>query len=147
MKKITRLVPILLGLSAMNLALVFASSPNAEAKPSTQKQWWEVDPSEWVGTWNCNNDGQQPPVQVKFRLSSGRIYGQIGNDSYALVPRNYDTSIDPRTNRKDHLLPLYSPGNETPWFLALHTWNRTTASGFTRWQGSVYGLTCSLQHR
>jgi hypothetical protein len=135
MKKITRLVPVLLGLTAMNLAVVFASSSQkAEA----------VTPSDWVGTWNCNNDGQ-PTVQVKFWLHYNLVIGQVGNDYWALQQRNYDSSIDPPTARQDHVLPLYVPSNNTQWFLAMHTWNNKYASGFSRWNGSVFGLTCTRQ--
>ncbi len=138
MKKITRLVPILLGLSAMNLAVVFATSH--------QKAEAQITPSNWVGKWNCNNDGQQPITKVTFRIENGQVYGKIGDDYYALQPRSYSSSIDPPTARKDHLLTLYRPSNNTQWFLARHTWNNDShASGFTRWEGSVFGLYCTRQ--
>ncbi len=139
MKKITRLLPVLLGLSAMNLAVVFASSPNAEAKPRPQ-----TSASAWVGTWSCNNDGW-PNVQVEFKDHYGSVVGKIGNDAWALQQRNYDPSIDPPTGRKDHVLPLWVPSNGTQWFLAMHTRNNKYASGFSRWDGSVFGLTCKRQ--
>jgi hypothetical protein len=136
MKKITRLLPVLLGLSAINVAVVGLSSiQKAEA----------VTPSDWfVGTWSCNNDGW-PNVQVKFKDHYGSIVGQIGNDRFALIQRSYDSSIDPPTSRKDHVLPLSVPGNNTQWFLAMHTRNNNYASGFSRWNGSVFGLTCTRQ--
>ncbi len=135
MKKITRLVPILLGLSAINWAVVCASS-NQKAEA--------ISPSDWVGTWSCNNDGLAP-VQVTFWPSNGTVYGKIGNDFYALVPRSYSSSIDPPTSRKDHVLPLKVSSNNTQWFLAMHTWNWGNASGFSRWNNSVFGLTCTRQ--
>jgi hypothetical protein len=135
MKKITRLVPILLGLSALNLAVVFATS-HQKAEATT--------PSDWVGTWSCNNDGW-PNVQVTFWPSGGTIYGKIDNDYYALKPRSYSSSIDPATSRKDHVLPLSVNSNNTQWFLAMHTRNTNYASGFSRWNGSVFGLTCTRQ--
>jgi hypothetical protein len=135
MKKITRLLPVLLGLSAINVAVVGLSSiQKAEA----------LGPSDWVGTWNCNNDGQST-VQVTFWPSNGTVFGKIGNDWFALKPRSYSTSIDPPTSRKDHILPLSVPSNNTEWFLAMHTWNTNYASGFSRWNKSVFGLTCTRQ--
>jgi hypothetical protein len=135
MKKITRLVPILLGLSALNLAVVFATS-HQKAEATT--------PSDWVGTWSCNNDGH-PNVQVKFWTHYNLVIGQIGNDAWAVQQRNYDPAIDPATSRKDHVLPLSVNSNNTQWFLAMHTRNTNYASGFSRWEGSVYGLTCKRQ--
>ena len=136
MKKITRLLPVLLGLSAINVAVVGLSS--------IQKAEAQITPSHWVGTWSCNNDGW-PSVQVKFRLHYGLVIGQIGNDYWALQQRNYDSSIDPPTSRKDHVLPLYVPSNNTHWFLAMHTRNTNNASGVSRWNGTAFGLTCTRQ--
>lgn len=138
MKKITRLLPVLLGLSAINLAVVGLSS--------IQKAEAQITTSNWVGTWKCNNDGQLPLTQVTFWSYGSSIYGQIGNDYYALQPRSYDPSIDPPSARQDQLLTLYRPANNTQWILARHTWNNDThASGFTRWNGSVFGLYCTRQ--
>lgn len=136
MKKITRLLPVLLGLSAINVAVVGLSS--------IQKAEAQITPSHWVGTWNCNNDGR-PTVQVTFWPSGGTVYGKIDNDYYALQPRSYSSSIDPPTSRKDHVLPLYVRANNTQWFLAMHTWNGNYASGFSRWNGTAFGLTCTRQ--
>lgn len=136
MKKITRLLPVLLGLSAINWAVIGLSS--------IQKAEAQITPSHWVGTWNCNNDGQQT-VQVKFWTHYGLLIGQIGNDYWALQQRNYDSSIDPPTSRKDHVLPLYRSVNNTHWFLAMHTWNNNNASGFSRWNNTAFGLTCTRQ--
>jgi hypothetical protein len=136
MKKITRLLPVLLGLSAINVAVVCLSSP--------QKAEAQITRSNWVGTWSCNNDGW-PDVQVKFREHYGLIVGQIGNDAWALQQRNYNPQNDPSTGRKDHVLPLWVPSNDTEWFLAIHTRNTNYASGFSRWNGSVFGLTCKRQ--
>jgi hypothetical protein len=135
MKKITRLLPVLLGLSAINVAVVGLSS--------IQKAEAQITPSHWVGTWNCNNDGR--PIQVRFWTHYNLVIGQVGNDAWALQQRNYDSSIDPATSRKDHVLPLSVPGSNTKWFLAMHTWNHNYASGFTRWEGTAFGLTCTRQ--
>jgi hypothetical protein len=84
-------------------------------------------------------------VQVEFKDHYGSVVGKIGNDAWALQQRNYDPSIDPPTGRKDHVLPLWVPSNGTQWFLAMHTRNNKYASGFSRWDGSVFGLTCKRQ--
>jgi hypothetical protein len=137
MKKIIRVLPILLGLSAINWVVVGLSS--------IQKAEAQITPSSWfAGTWSCNNDGW-PNVQVKFRDHYGSIVGRIGTDDWALIQRSYNSSIDPATSRKDHVLPLSVPGNNTQWFLAMHTRNNNYASGFSRWNGSVFGLTCTRQ--
>ena len=134
MKKITRLLPILLGLSTINLAVVGLSFiEKAEA---------QITPSDWVGTWSCNNDGH-PPVQVTFWPSNGTVYGKIDNDYYALMPRRFEYYIDPSTWRGDHVLPLTLKSNNTRWFLVMHTWDKRYASGFSRWNYTVFGLTCT----
>jgi hypothetical protein len=136
MKKITRLLPVLLGLSAINVAVVGLSS--------IQKAEAQITPSHWVGTWSCNNDGW-PSFQVEFWPSGGSVYGKIDYDYYALKPRSYNSSIDPATSRKDHVLPLTVSSNNTQWFLAMHTRNTNYASGFSRWNNTVFGLTCTRQ--
>ncbi|NMF63031.1 hypothetical protein DP113_24995 [Brasilonema octagenarum UFV-E1] len=135
MKKITRLVPLFLGLSVINVAsLCLSTTQKAEA----------LTASDWVGTWICNNDGQ-PPVQVRFWLHYDSVIGQIGDNSWAVIQRPYDPSIDPPTDRKDHVLPLSVQSNQTQWFLAIHTWDQRYASGFSKWNGSVYGMSCTRQ--
>ncbi|GAA6619193.1 DUF6006 family protein [Scytonema sp. NUACC26] len=144
MKKITYLLPLLLGLCVTNVVFVcFSFTQKAEA----------VTKDDWVGIWNCNFDGR--PVTVDFhyywiaRLGEPdsirtEVSGLIDGNLHALMPRNFDSSIDLRTDRKDHVLTLVDQKN-TPWFLMMHTWDQRYASGFSKWNGSVYGISCSRQ--
>jgi hypothetical protein len=133
MKKLICLVPALLGLTAINVAAISLSFiEKAEA----------ITASDWQGTWNCNLDGRS--IQINFWLHYNQVIGQVGDDAWALKQRSFDPSSDPATARTDHVLPL-SDNNNEKWFLMMHTWDQRYASGFTRWQGSVYGLQCSRQ--
>ena len=136
MKKITRLAPLFLGASVINIVGICLST--------TQKAS-AITALDWVGWWNCNNDGH-PTAQVYFWLD---YYGSVVGGSFAgqrgLIPRSYNSAIDPPTSRRDHLLFLRNQGNQVPWFLAMHTWNWNYASGITQWNGSAYGLTCTRQ--
>ncbi|MGB7443949.1 MAG: hypothetical protein WA919_23035 [Coleofasciculaceae cyanobacterium] len=136
MKKQLRLIPALLGLTAINLVAI--------TLPFTQKAE-AITPSDWQGSWTCNFDGQQQPLQITFRQHYNLVIGQIGSNAWALQQREFDSSSDPPTSRKDHVLPLLYRTNNEKWFLMLHTWNTNYASGFSRWRGSVYGMFCTRQ--
>ena len=136
MKTHIRLIPALLGLTAINLAAI--------SVPFTQKAE-AITPSNWAGTWTCNFDGQSQALRITFRLHYNLVIGQIGNNAWALQQRSFNSSSDPATSRKDHVLPLRNTTNNEQWFLMLHTWNTKYASGFSRWQGSVYGMSCTRQ--
>lgn len=138
MKRTNRLLPIQLGISAISTAVVCMSSiPKAAA----------VVPSDWKGTWNCNLDGRT--TQITFKTHYNLVVGDIGAKTSILTQRSFDPSIDPPTPRKDHVLPLTFKGedynSQDKWFLMLHTWDHGYASGFTRWNGDVYGIQCRRQ--
>jgi hypothetical protein len=136
MKKHIRLIPALLGLTAINMAAIFV--------PFTQKAE-AIAPSDWTGTWTCNFDGQPQPMPITFRTHYNLVIGQLDDNAWALQQRSFDPSSDPATSRTDHVLPLLNTTNNEQWFLMLHTWNTNYASGFSRWQGSVYGIFCTRQ--
>lgn len=115
----------------------------------------------WLGRWMCNLDGRNSTLEFfaldepnvscsgdictstsgNVTLAGVAIDASGSRKSLALRPLN---AKDPKANNGTQILAL-SYNRTDDWLLLLHTWDKRYASGFTTWNGNIYGLQCKKQ--
>lgn len=130
---------------------IYANTGSADTTPTAFVKW--------VGNWQCNLDGRPARIQlfserIDMNCSDGlceitsepsyRLAGRISSNGFPpwkkLESRGFRAE-DPKTKVSSYILPLRYDGAED-WFVMMHTWNKNYLSGFSRWNGTVYGLQC-----
>jgi hypothetical protein len=148
---------VVLALSAIPALTAFLNTNVAQADSQTRRRHVSHTPrihfsSEWQGLWQCTLDGHPasirittnplgtPLVMVDADPTDGTRF-EMANLISTSAPM-FPISIE-----KDHILAFSTPKNETDFFLVFSK-NRQNpserfASGFTRWHGTLFTLSCS----
>ena len=145
----------LIGLGAAAFCVSIVSFNQAAKAQLVRPNPWTVILSDWQGTWNCNLDGRS--AVLKLQLLEKRVFVDFVGSTYSelfvsgqfsdsggawkhVTQRSFNSG-DLASSRRDHMLPLIYE-NRDNWMLIMHTGNRNYISGYTTWNGSVFGMQC-----
>ncbi|GAB4181543.1 MAG: hypothetical protein Fur006_16670 [Coleofasciculaceae cyanobacterium] len=145
----------LIGLSTAAFCVSFVFFNQAAKAQLVRPNPWTVILSDWQGTWNCNLDGRL--AVLKLQLLEKRVFVDFVGSTYSelfvsgqfsdsggawkhVTQRSFNSG-DLASSRRDHMLPLIYE-NRDNWMLIMHAGNRNYISGYTTWNGSVFGMQC-----